>query len=552
MTQTTSMPRVIAAASLGTAFEFYDFLLYGSLAAILGGLFFPPGNDTSALLGSLATFGAGFLMRPIGALIFGRLGDRVGRKRTFLVTIVLMGLSTALVGALPTYASIGWWAPVLLVALRMLQGLALGGEFGGAALYISEHCPENSRGRHTAWIQTAGTMGLILSLIVVIICRGAMGEDDFRDWGWRVPFLASVVLLGLSVYVRARLRESPLFEEIRARGELSESPIVESFFQRDNARRFAAALIGGAPFALTWYTAQFYSLVFLQGPLQLDVATASLVIIIALACGIPLFLAAGALSDRVGRKPVILAGMLVSALLYIPGFGALVKVGNPAAAQATESAPITVYAAPARFKPFAEARDLDDGTRVRDLLAKRGFSYSNAASLDAATPVAVRIGDELLRGFDRDAVLAALKRAGYPEGPGVRLVRSPLDIEARHLMLAGIILAMVAGAALTGGAAAAWLSELFPTRIRYTSLSVPYHLTSAWFGGFMPLTASWLVARSGNILNGLWYSVAVCSVCFVLGLLLMPETRGRRMQRPDPSVMHAVDRPRADRAMRLP
>lgn len=428
------MPRIIFASSLGTVFEYYDFLLYGSLAAFFGALFFPPGNETAALLASLATFGAGFAVRPLGALVFGRLGDRVGRKATFQITILLMGLSTALVGALPTFADIGWWAPVLLVLLRMAQGLALGGEFGGATLYIAEHAPPGRLGYYTSWIQTNGTMGFILSLCVVIVCRRTLGDAEFREWGWRLPFLVSVVLLALSVYVRARLSESPLFAELKRSGGLSAAPIRESFGQRANARSVAAAIVVAAPMALTWYSTQFYSLLFMQSTLKLDANIAAAALIPALLAGIPLYLAAGRISDRIGRRPVILSGMLLFCLVLMPLYHLLQQSAEPA-----------------------------------------------------------------------------------PVGA------------AQVLKVSLVILALVSSAALTCGPGAAFLTELFPTRIRYTSLSLPYHLTSAWFGGFMPLTVAWLVARSGDSFAGLWYPIAVCGTCLVLALWLMPETRGRRL-----------------------
>lgn len=430
----SSMPRIIFASSLGTVFEYYDFLLYGSLAAFFGALFFPPGNETAALLASLATFGAGFAVRPLGALVFGRLGDRVGRKATFQITILLMGLSTALVGALPTFADIGWWAPVLLVSLRMLQGLALGGEFGGATLYIAEHAPPGRLGYYTSWIQTNGTMGFILSLCVVIVCRQLLGDAEFRAWGWRLPFLVSVVLLALSVYVRAKLAESPLFTELKRRGGLSAAPIRESFGQRANARSVAAAIAVAAPMALTWYSTQFYSLVFMQSTLKLDANIAAAALIPALLAGIPLYLLAGSWSDRVGRRPVMLTGMLLFCLILMPLYKMLQQVAVPAP-------------------------------------------------------------------------------ASVPQVLSVSLV----------------ILALVSSAALTCGPGAAFLTELFPTRIRYTSLSLPYHLTSAWFGGFMPLTVAALVARSGNRFAGLWYPIVVCGVCLLLAVWLMPETRGRKL-----------------------
>jgi predicted MFS family arabinose efflux permease len=527
------MPKVVLAASTGTVFEYYDFLLYGSLVTFFGALFFPPGNETAALLASLAAFGAGFAIRPLGALIFGRLGDRVGRKRTFLVTIVLMGLTTALVGVLPTYETIGWWAPALLVLLRLLQGLALGGEFGGAAIYIAEHCDTGQRGFYTSWIQTTATMGLVLSLLVIVICRSVLGDEDFRAWGWRIPFLASVLLLAFSVYIRTRISESPLFAQLKARGELAESPIGETLLSGKHTRSMLAALVVAAAMALSWYTAQFYSLVFLQTALLVDTATASALIVVALLVGMLIYVGAGALSDRIGRKPVILAGMLISAISIMPAYEALLAVGNPALAAAQQQSPIVVHAAPTRFDPFANPATLDDATRARDHLAKRGISYSNGEPLVdgalAGEPLVIRIAGRDLVGFDRTALDAALVEARYPRNSAVASIDSLDDLDLRHLALVGLILSLIVGAGLTCGPGAAWLAEIFPTRIRYTALSVPYHLTSAWFGGFMPLTAAWLVARSGDVLAGLWYPVIVMSSAFVLALWLMPETRDRQL-----------------------
>jgi predicted MFS family arabinose efflux permease len=515
----TPMPRVVVAASTGTVFEYYDFMLYGSLATFFGALFFPPGNSTAALLASLATFGAGFAVRPLGAMLFGRLGDRVGRKKTFLVTIVLMGLSTALVGVLPSFESIGWWAPALLVLLRLIQGLALGGEFGGAALYIAEHADAGRRGFFTSWIQTTGTMGLVLSLLVIVACRAVLGDEDFRAWGWRIPFLLSVLLLALSVYVRLKLHESPLFEELKRKGGLSDSPIMP---------RMIAAIVVSASMAISWYTAQFYSLVFMQTALQLDAATSSLLIVIALVVGIGCYVGAGALSDRVGRRPVMLWGMLFTALAVFPCYRGLQSIGHPQMANAQASAPVTVYAAPTRFDPLASAAELDDATRLRDYLAKRGISYSNAAAV-GNQPVVVQVGERRLEGFDAQALGTLLADAGYPGRASLPAIERLGDIDARHLSLVGLILVMVLGAGMTCGPGAAWLAELFPTRIRYTSLSVPYHLTSAWFGGFMPLTAAWLVARSGDVFAGLWYPVIVMGTSFCLSLFLMKETRGNEL-----------------------
>lgn len=524
----TPMTRVVLAASTGTVFEYYDFMLYGSLAVFFGVLFFPPGNETAALLASLATFGAGFAIRPLGAVIFGRLGDRVGRKRTFLITIVLMGLSTALVGVLPSFEVIGWWAPALLVLLRLLQGLALGGEFGGAAIYVAEYCDDSRRGYFTSWIQTTATFGLVLSLLVIIGCRSLLGEEAFREWGWRIPFLLSVVLLALSVYIRSRIAESPLFEQLKQRGELSESPVRETLLSGEHRSRMVAALAVAAAMAVSWYTAQFYSLVFLQTALLIDSSTANLLIVITLLIGVAAYVGAGALSDRVGRKPVILAGIVVSLAAIFPVYRALIDVGHPTLVQAQQRAPVTVYAAPTRFDPFADASQLDEATRARDFLARRGISYSNAAPLPEQTLV-ISVAGERLRGFDRDALRAALERSGYPAGPAVAALKSPGDFDRTHLTLVGLILVMVIGAGLTCGPGAGWLAEIFPTRIRYTALSIPYHVTAGWLGGFMPLTATWLVARSGDVTAGLWYPVIVLGIALLLALALMPETRGRRL-----------------------
>ena len=524
------MSRVVVAASTGTVFEYYDFLLYGSLATFFGALFFPPGNETAALLASLATFGAGFAIRPLGALIFGRLGDRVGRKKTFLITIVLMGLSTALVGVLPDFETIGWWAPALLVSLRLIQGLALGGEYGGAAIYIAEHCRSDRRGFFTSWIQTTATIGLVLSLLVIVACRLLLGDEEFRAWGWRLPFLLSVVLLALSVYIRVHIAESPLFEELKRNGELAESPIKESLLSSEHRASMIGAIIVAAAMALSWYTAQFYSLVFLQTALLIDTATASALIVLALVLGIAVYVAAGALSDRIGRRPVILAGMLLTALTIMPAYRGMLTLGNPVLESAQRESPIVVVAPPTRFDPLADPKELDEATKARDYLAKRGISYSNetpSSTVVDRSALIIRIADRELEGFDREALAAALAAADYPERSAVNPLRSVSDLDATHWSLVGLILVMIIGAGLTCGPGAGWLAEAFPTRIRYTALSVPYHLTSAWFGGFMPLTAAWLVARSGDVLAGLWYPVTVMALAFVLALKFVPETRGR-------------------------
>jgi MFS family permease len=419
--------------------------------------------------------------------------------------------------------------------LRLVQGLALGGEFGGAAIYIAEHCAPERRGLFTSFIQTTGSFGLLLSLGVILVCRAALGEEAFREWGWRIPFLLSVLLLGLSVYIRLQIAESPLFEAIRQRGELSASPVRESLLGSANRARMGAALVVAAAMATSWYTAQFYSLVFLQTALQADPATAAAVIGIAVLAGLGLFVLAGALSDRIGRRPVMLAGMLLTALAVIPAYKTMLEVGNPALEAAQRAAPVTVHAEPTRFSPFARASALDDATRARDALAKRGISYANASAATApvaGAPVVIRIGGAngtTLTGFDPARLDAALAAAGYPTASAVPPLRTIGDLQPLHATLVACLLTMILGAALTCGPGAGWLAELFPTRIRYTSLSVPYHLTSAWFGGFMPLTAAWLVARSGDVLAGLWYPVVVMGIAFLLALRWMPETRGQEL-----------------------
>lgn len=524
----TPMTRVVVASSTGTVFEFYDFFLYGSLVTFFGALFFPPGNETAALLASLAAFGAGFAIRPLGALLFGRLGDRVGRKRTFLITIVFMGLSTALVGLIPTFEVIGWWAPALLVTLRLVQGLALGGEYGGAAIYVAEHSEPSRRGYFTSWIQTTATLGLVLSLLVILGCRYALGEEAFREWGWRIPFLLSVILLGLSVYIRLQISESPLFEQLKREGGLARAPIRETLLGAEHRKPMAAALVVAAGMALSWYTAQFYSLVFLQTALLIDNATASVLIVLALLIGMSTFVLAGTLADRIGRRPVILAGMLVSALSIMPAYTGLLTVGNPMLATLQTTAPVSVYATPTRFDPFASAAELDDATRARDYLAKRGISYSNAPPLEGSELV-ITVNDTRIVGFDRELLQQTLAEAGYPDKSAVTRLESLSDLDSTHVKLIALILIMIVGAGLTCGPGATFLAEVFPTRIRYTALSVPYHITSAWFGGFMPLTAAWLVARSGDVLAGLWYPVVVMSTAFVLALWVVPETRGRSL-----------------------
>ena len=536
--------RVIFASSLGTLFEWYDFFLYGALSAIISRQFFSGVNETTGFIFALLAFAAGFFVRPFGALVFGRLGDLVGRKYTFLLTIVIMGASTALVGVLPSYESIGVAAPVILIVLRMLQGLALGGEYGGAATYVAEHAPPGRRGFYTSWIQTTATLGLFLSLLVILACRLALG-DEFETWGWRIPFLLSIVLLGISVYIRLQLEESPAFLEIKNQGTLSKAPLREAFGNRANLRLVLLALVGAtAGQAVVWYGGQFYALFFLEKTLQLDSQAANLIIAAALVIGTPLFVVFGALSDRIGRKPLVLGGCVLAALSYFPTFKAIASYANPALERAVAGSPVTVLANPAdctfQFDPIGRKSFRESCDVAKSALARAGVPYRNEAA-PAGTVAMVRIGagdtavmvasfaGAALDGGDFKArnaefngrLRAGLATAGYPARADMAQVNYPMVI-----LLCSWLMLLVA---MVYGPIAAWLVELFPTRIRYTSLSVPYHLTSAWFGGFMPLTAAWLVARSGNLLEGLWYPVIVMSTSFVLSLFLMKESRGNQL-----------------------
>jgi MFS family permease len=493
---------VILASSLGTLFEWYDFYLYGSLAVFFGGLFFPQGNATAGLLASLATFGAGFAVRPFGALFFGRIGDVVGRKYTFLVTILVMGLATALIGLLPTYASIGLWAPAALVALRLLQGLALGGEYGGAATYVAEHAPAGQRGYHTAWIQTTATLGFFLSLAVILGTRLAVGEDGFRAWGWRVPFLVSVLLLVVSTYIRLKLRESPVFAALKAQGKTSKRPLRESFAEWPNLRLVLLALFGlTAGQGVVWYTGQFYALFFLQNTLKLPYRDSYLLVAAALLIGTPLFLVFGRLSDRVGRKWIMLAGCLLGALTFLPIFRQITHHANPALEAAARGAPVVVRGGAAADAAAA-------------LLTKRGVPYTREDR--AAGGVAVSVGARRLAPFDSAATVAALAAAGYPASADPARVNRTAVVLLLSLLMVYV--------AMVYGPIAAYLVELFPTRIRYTSMSLPYHLGNGWFGGFLPLIAESRVVASGDIYAGLHYPIAVALATFAIGAIFLRET----------------------------
>ena len=507
--------RVIFASSLGTVFEWYDFYLYGTLAVFFGALFFPPGNDTAAFLASLATFGAGFAVRPLGALVFGRLGDLIGRKYTFLITIVVMGLSTALVGVMPTYAQVGIWAPVLLVTLRLAQGLALGGEYGGAATYVAEHAPDDRRGYYTSWIQTTATLGFFLSLAVILGCRAGFGEDAFKAWAWRVPFLVSVILLAVSVYIRLKLQESPLFVEMKESGTHSRAPLTESFAQWRNVKIVLIALFGATVGqGVVWYTGQFYALFFLQNTLKVDFATSYLLIGAALLIGTPFFIVFGRLSDRIGRKRIIVAGCVLALLTLFPIFRGLTHFANPALAEFEQRAAITVAARDCHFNIFAKPSSPCD--RARDLLTKAGLSYE-ALPFNGTDDVVTTIGGEALVGFDEPTYKAALARSGYPAGADPARLNVPMTLALLTILM--IYVTMVYGPI------AAFLVELFPTRIRYSSMSLPYHIGNGWFGGFLPFIAAALVVKSGNIYYGLWYPIVAAAVTAVVGGFFAADRR---------------------------
>jgi MFS family permease len=510
--------KVIIASSLGTVFEWYDFYLYGTLAAFFSVLFFPQGNTTAALLASLATFGAGFAVRPLGAFVFGHLGDSIGRKQTFLLTITLMGAATFAVGLLPTYDQIGILAPMLLVALRLVQGLALGGEYGGAVTYVAEHAPVGRRGAYTSWIQTTATLGFLLSLGVILACRSFMSDEAFREWGWRIPFLLSIILLAVSVQIRVRLNESPVFRQMQQQNRLSKSPVRESLGQWTNSRYILLALFGAtAGQGVVWYTGQFYSLYFLQNTLRVDYSTAYVLIAIALVIGTPLFVLFGSLSDRIGRKKVMMAGLLLTAVTVLPLFQGLAHYANPVLANAMHSQPVTVTGSNCEFRALSD-RQATPCAQALALLTRNGVSYT-LKSGPAAGGVTVEVGDiATLSGFQEKALTRAIDQAGYRKAdPGA--MNKPMVILILVLLMSYV--------AMVYGPIAAYLVELFPARIRYTSLSIPYHLGNGWFGGFLPFIALSISAATGNIYAGLWYPIAIAVMSLVVGGLLLRETKDR-------------------------
>ncbi|UVM36611.1 MHS family MFS transporter [Pseudomonas sp. B21-017] len=549
-TATGSMPnrgitkeerKVIFASSLGTVFEWYDFYLYGSLAAIIAKHFFAGVNETTSFIFALLAFAAGFAVRPFGAIVFGRLGDMIGRKHTFLITIVIMGVSTAVVGFLPGYETIGVAAPVILISLRLMQGLALGGEYGGAATYVAEHAPKGKRGYFTSWIQTTATLGLFLSLLVILACRTLLGTEAFEAWGWRIPFLVSILLLIVSVYIRLQLAESPVFKKMKEEGKSSKAPLTESFARWDNLKIVIMALLGGtAGQAVVWYTGQFYALFFLLQTLKIDPQTANFLIAGSLLIGTPFFILFGSLSDRIGRKGIIMAGCILAAVTYFPIFHALTEFGNPDVFAAQAKNPVTVVADPGQcsfqFDPVGKAKFTSSCDLAKTVLAKKAIPYKNEKAAPGAV-AQVRIGDKVIPSFEgtgmpaadfkthNDAFIAtlgtALKDAGYPEKADPAKTNYPMV-----LLLLTILVIYVT---MVYGPIAAWLVELFPARIRYTSMSLPYHIGNGWFGGFLPTVAFAMVAATGDIYYGLWYPIVIAVMTAILGTFFLPETKDREI-----------------------
>jgi MFS family permease len=528
MGMTSEQRRVIFASSLGTVFEWYDFYLYATLAPFFAALFFPPGNDTAALLSAFATYAAGFLVRPFGALVFGRIGDLVGRKYTFLVTIVVMGGSTVAVGLLPTYATIGFGAPLLLLILRLLQGLALGGEYGGAATFVAEHSRNEWRGYSTSWIQTTATLGFFLSLLVIGVCRGGMDKDAFSSWGWRVPFLLSFVLLVFSIYIRLKLNESPVFQQMKAEGKGSKAPLTDSFLRYPNNKFVLLALLGAtAGQGVVWYTGQFYALFFLIITLKMDYLTAYTLIGLSLLIGTPFFLVFGWLSDRIGRLKIILAGCLLAAVTYFPLFHGLTHYVNPALENYSNNTPISVAATDCSFHIFIlPGTRFTECDKAKDFLTKSGLSFESVPAVGDAT-VVTKIGNTAISGWtpppeDKSKpdprYVEALASTGYPKAADKNAINYPMTLL--------ILVILVLYVTMVYGPIAAFLVELFPTKIRYTSMSLPYHIGNGWFGGMLPLLATAMVAASGNIYQGLWYPVVVAVMTLVIGSLFLRDPKG--------------------------
>ena len=533
---TADEKRVVFASSLGTVFEWYDFYLFGAMSAIIAKNFFSGLDESTRIIFVLLAFAAGFAVRPFGAIVFGRLGDLVGRKYTFLVTILIMGVATFLTGILPTYASIGVAAPIMLIGLRLLQGLALGGEYGGAATYVAEHAPHGRRGFFTSWIQTTATVGLMLALIVILATRTSLGEKDFAEWGWRIPYLVSIVLLGISVWIRLQLNESPAFTRMKSEGKASKAPLTESFGQWSNLKIVILALVGlTMGQAVVWYTGQFYTLFFLERMAKVDGATANILVAVSLILGTPFFVFFGWLSDKIGRKPIIMAGLLIAALTYFPLFKGLVHYANPALESAQQTSPIKVSADPAscsfQFNPTGTVKFTTACDVAKAYMATNGLNYNNVAAA-AGSEAQVTIGDTTIKAYDGKAANAkeeaarfkkemdaAVKAAGYPAKA------DPAQMNTFMIVL--LLTIMVIYVTMVYGPIAAMLVELFPTRIRYTSMSLPYHIGNGWFGGFLPATAFAIVAGQGDIFSGLWYPIIIALVTLAIGMLFVPETKDR-------------------------
>ncbi len=527
---------VIFASSLGTVFEWYDFYLFGVMSAIIAANFFSALDESTRNIFVLLAFAAGFAVRPFGALVFGRLGDMIGRKYTFLITILIMGLSTFLVAFLPTYKTAGIIAPILLIALRMFQGLALGGEYGGAATYVAEHAPHGKRGFYTAWIQTTATVGLMLALMVILGTRTYFGEKDFAEWAWRVPYAVSGILLAVSVWIRLKLNESPAFAKMKAEGKTSKAPLSESFGQWKNLKVVILALVGlTAGQAVVWYSGQFYALFFIQTFLKVDGPTANVLIALSLILGTPFFIFFGALSDKIGRKPIIMAGCLLAVVTYFPLFNALTTYANPKLQQAIQKSPVTVESDQANCNLILNLTGTAKFTTACDLarvyLSNAGINYDSVSKAGAVATV--KVGDKAIVGYDATAATAkedkprfekevreALNGAGYPSKA------DPIPAGSGNwFMLIGILTILVIYVTMVYGPIAAMLVEMFPTRIRYTSMSLPYHIGNGWFGGFLPAISFSIVAAQGNIYSGLWYPIIIASMTFVIGMLFVKETK---------------------------
>ena len=537
---TAEEKKVILASSLGTVFEWYDFYLAGSLAANINANFFSGVNETAGFMFVLLSFAAGFAVRPFGALVFGRLGDMIGRKYTFLVTMTLMGVATFVVGLMPNYAAIGMLAPIGFIICRLIQGLALGGEYGGAATYVAEHSPQGRRGFYTSWIQTTATVGLFASLLVILTLRLSLTPEEFAAWGWRVPFLVSIVLLGVSIWIRLQLNESPAFQKMKEEGSLSKAPLSEAFGKWQNQKIAIIALLGGtAGQAVVWYTGQFYALFFLTQTLKIDGTTANLLIALSLLIGTPFFIFFGSLSDKIGRKPIILAGCLLAAVTYFPLFGKIAEIGNPKLIEAHNTVKVVVKADPAGcgsvFDPVAIRVFTQSCDIARRALAANGIKYtSENAPAGSGTVVSINGKDLPVANSDKEfaaKATAAAVEAGYPKVGDATILKaagiSALFASERALTLVGLLLILVIYVTMVYGPIAALLVELFPTRIRYSGMSLPYHIGNGWFGGFLPPTAFAIAASTGDIFSGLWYPIVVALGTFVIGLIFMPETKDR-------------------------